>query len=390
MPSSLRLLLLTILVWSPAAFAQEIPLRRIGPSVTPGTSQAVVVGDVPLVHTSQVLPPDDRGRGGDAEAQATLVLDRLQARLRQARSSLERVVKLNVYAVDDEAAAAAFRAVAARFTGEEKPAFSLVLTGLPQDDALVAMDAVAASAATESTRDGVGVEGLSVLPPGRKIFVAGQAEKADNLQTATQKTMESLDRTLEFLGRAKKDIVQLKCFVTPLTAESVKEVEAGMKAVLGDGPLPPVVFVEWKSSLPIEIELVAWGGPIEEGMPAIEYVTPPGMTTSPIYSRVARTASKETIYISGLFADRGPDARLETGTLFAGLGSILRATGSDFLHLAKATYYVSTEEASAELNSLRPKYYDPQRPPAASKAMVRGVGLPGRATTMDMIAVPGN
>src|SRR5688500_18218949 len=251
------------------------------------------------------------------------------------------------------------------------------------------MDAVAASGATDVKPSSDEAAALSVLAPGRKIFVAGQAEKADDLRTATQKTMDSLDRTLKFLGRTNDDVVQLKCFLTPLTPESVKEVEAGMKAALGDGPLAPVVFVEWQSSLPIEIELVAWGGPIEEGMPAIEYLTPPGMTTSPIYSRVARTASEETIYVSGLFADRGPDARLETGALFAGLGPILRATGSDFLHLTKATYYVSTEEASAELNSLRPKYYDPQRPPAASKAMVPGVGLPGRTTTMDMIAVPG-
>lgn len=391
MPNCLpRLLLLTIFAWSPAAFAQQAPLRWIGSSDQSGTSQAVVVGNVTLVHTSQVLAWDERGRitEGNAAEQAAKVLDNLERRLGDARSSLAQIVKLSVYAADEDAAAAALRAIAGRFTGEAKPAYSLVLTRMPQEKALVAMDAVAATAATEAKLDGASVAALSVLRPGRKIFVAGQAEKADDLRTATQKTMESLARTLKFLGRTNDDVVQLKCFLTPLTPQSIKEIETGMKAVLGDGPLPPVVFVEWQSSLPIEIELVAWGGPIEEGVPAIEYLTPPGMTTSPIYSRVARTASEETIYISGLFAEEGRDAKAETASLFAQLGAILKASGSDMKHLAKATYYVSTDEASAELNALRPMFYDPQRPPAASKAMVRGIGLPGRTTTLDMIAVP--
>jgi hypothetical protein len=52
-------------------------------------------------------------------------------------------------------------------------------------------------------------------------------------------------------------------------------------------------------------------------------------------------------------------------------------------HLAAA----STDEASRKLNELRPKYYDPKRPPAASKAMVTGVGADGKSVTLDMIAV---
>jgi type I restriction-modification system DNA methylase subunit len=45
-------------------------------------------------------------------------------------------------------------------------------------------------------------------------------------------------------------------------------------------------------------------------------------------------------------------------------------------------------DASAKLNELRPKFYDPQRPPAASKAQVFGVGVANRSLTLDMIAVP--
>ena len=70
------------------------------------------------------------------------------------------------------------------------------------------------------------------------------------------------------------------------------------------------------------------------------------------------------------------------------LGKLLTASGSDFKHLVKATYYVSAEDASKALNESRPEYYEPQRPPAASKAVVKGVGRKGRTLTMDMIAGP--
>jgi enamine deaminase RidA (YjgF/YER057c/UK114 family) len=383
-----------------AASAAEPPIRCIEPSATAGTSRAVVVGNELLVHTSQILPTDS---SLNAEKQATQVLAALDEKLRSADSSLHACAKLNVYAADEAAASAALAAIKGEFTKKSplpafKPAVSLVLSRLPQNGAVVAMDAVAISLVNDDSKVSLrsfgaegriaGSEHMGILPPGRKIFVAGQAEKANNVKTATQMTMESLAKTLKFLGRTTSDVVQLKCFVKPVTAESAKQVEAGMKAVLGDGPLPPVVLVEWESSLPIEIELVAWGGPIEAGMPAVEYLTPPEMTTSPVYSRVARTASEETIYVSGLFGMKGTTAKEETEELFAQLGEILKASGSDFKHLAKATYYVATEDASSQLNALRPSFYDPRRPPAASKAMVRGVGIKGKTTTLDMIAVP--
>ena len=57
-------------------------------------------------------------------------------------------------------------------------------------------------------------------------------------------------------------------------------------------------------------------------------------------------------------------------------------------HLVKATYYVSDDDAARWIDRLRPRVYDPLRPPAASKIMVHGVGMPQRTMTMDMIAVP--
>ena len=69
------------------------------------------------------------------------------------------------------------------------------------------------------------------------------------------------------------------------------------------------------------------------------------------------------------------------------LRSILKHKDKDLKHLAKATYYVSDADASGKLNELRPKFYDPQRPPAASKAMVNGVGMKDRSISIDMIGV---
>jgi enamine deaminase RidA (YjgF/YER057c/UK114 family) len=73
--------------------------------------------------------------------------------------------------------------------------------------------------------------------------------------------------------------------------------------------------------------------------------------------------------------------------LFRSLGIVLKQTGGDFDRLVKATYYVSDEDAGNQLNLVRPEFYSPQRPPAASKAKVRGVGLERRSVTLDMIAI---
>ena len=55
-------------------------------------------------------------------------------------------------------------------------------------------------------------------------------------------------------------------------------------------------------------------------------------------------------------------------------------------HLVKATYYVTDENASSELNKIRPEFFNPQRPPAASKAKVKGLGVEGRSVMVEMIA----
>jgi enamine deaminase RidA (YjgF/YER057c/UK114 family) len=96
------------------------------------------------------------------------------------------------------------------------------------------------------------------------------------------------------------------------------------------------------------------------------------------------------VYIGGLYpASNVASPAVQLRSLFSRLKQCLDVTGSDWSHLVKATYYVSDESLSKEHNVVRPDYFSPRRPPAASKANVRGVGLPGHGISMDFIAVPG-
>jgi enamine deaminase RidA (YjgF/YER057c/UK114 family) len=174
----------------------------------------------------------------------------------------------------------------------------------------------------------------------------------------------------------------------PISSVAAVQEEIGFH--YGPDNKPPISFVEWRSaSSPIEIELVAWGGPAnKEAKEPIEFITPPSMTASPVFSRVVRVNRGGTIFIGDLpSATAGtPEEQLQAS--FDALGKLLAKTGSDFRHLAKATYYVTDDEISKAHNTIRPRYYDVARPPAASKAMIHATGHPGSRYVMDMIAVP--
>jgi enamine deaminase RidA (YjgF/YER057c/UK114 family) len=351
--------------------------------IRPGTngSRAVVVGPAALAHTAQILPRGVDNR--NAETQTANVLDRLDTVLREVGSNLDAVVKLNVYVARADAVAGVRGPIARRFK-DVKPAMSLVLGALPQSDALVAMDAVAVAADVRAVKR---TENVAVLQVGSHVYVSGQAEKGANPVEAARKTLESLRSTLKWLGLDDGHVVQVKAFLTPVTAAA--DVRKECERFFGADKVPPLVFVEWKSSLPIEIELVA-ASPVAKPKYAdvVEYLTPPGMTRSPIYSRVARVHSDRAIYLSGLIAAKEGDGAEQVADVFAHAAKLLDETGSDFRHLTKATYYVSDDDASAKLNEFRPRYYDPYRPPAASKAMVPGVSEVKRSVTLDLIAVP--
>jgi len=373
-------------------------LRFIGEDDSSASSAAVIVRSQPLLYTTQILPLDDAGRvvaPGSAGAQADAVLSRLGDLLAQSGSADDLIVKLNVCAVNDLAAQQFLARFAERRQGKPGPALSLVAGQLPVRDAHVALDAVAVLRRPPPQRlafvrpapapGAAGEARASLVADGPKVYVSGQAERGESLSVATQRTLESLARTLEFVMLRQEDVIQLKAFLAPMSeAETVRRVindAFGSKA-------PPIVLVEWADAGSIEIELIAAAGPAAPGAPAVEYLTPPGMQASPIFSRVCRVSAGETIYTSGLYGTSRNDGQAEVAEVFARLGQVLEQSGSNFAHLAKATYYVSTADASRELNAQRPKFYDPLRPPAASKAMVSGTGKAGQSITLDMIAVP--
>jgi enamine deaminase RidA (YjgF/YER057c/UK114 family) len=366
------------------------------------TAAAVVVdATLPLVHTAQILPRDQQGRtiaSGQPDAQAEAIVNLLLKALDRAGSSPSLIVKLNVYARSLEAIAACKGELARRMPMEHGSAVTYVVGGLADPEALLAVDAVAGVAGSGAAGGGVtpdtlpellgqrGQTHLALLPPGARVYVSGQADPGPELARATRRTLEGLEQSLKFVGLDRSRVVQLKAFMNPITEAAA--VEREVAAFFGAGRVPPLVLVEWRSSAPpIEIELIAAGGSAAEGESA-EYLTPPGLKPSPVFSRVVRVGRADLIYISGLYGPPGSAGDEQVESILDSVAALAGRAGSDLKHLVKATYYVADDASSRALNELRPRYFDPARPPAASTALVAGVGSAARSITVDMIAVP--
>lgn len=375
------------------AASEKVTLQRIESQPQQGLSSAVRVTDAELVHTTQLLPPSNSPTDAGGQSRAVLTkLDQLLAHYESRRSD---VVKLNVY-VRGAAERASFVEQLSPWSDKTPPAVAYVATPLPDPQALVALDAVfvsndATAAKTVSLKHFDELEGATaqshaaVLPQGDVIYISGQAEPGA-LAAATRKTLDGLLRTLKYLQLQQRDIVQIKCFLAPMS--NAGAVNEQIAKFFNGAPIPPVVHVEWVSgSLPIEIELIA-AAPASQTGETVSFSTPPWMKSSPVFSRIARIHGNDRIYVSGLYAKDAGNGEDQVRSLFASLQRILRAGDSDVKHLAKATYYVSDNDVGGQLNRLRPSVYDPRRPPAASKAMVKDVAATGRSITIDMIAAP--
>ncbi len=389
------------LVAAHVAVAQEVPLRYIAPDVAAGTSAAVVVdGSSALAHTVQIYPVDITSGGkivgpARAEEQAEEVLDRLQRVLQGVKSGFDRLVKIDVYVARPEVILTFRSALARRMTGKGGPAISFVVGTMSHQKVLVSIDAVAATShprdANEVTRinpkvvAGQRTSGMvAILPAGSRVYISGQAAPGASMAQATRLTLEGLDQTLAHVGLDRSRVVRVKAFLGPMSAAA--EVEREVVAFFGTEAVPPLTLVEWQSKNPIEIELIVAGDRKPAGN-SVEYLTPPHLKPSPVFSRVARVNRGDLIYVSGLYGPAQTSGARQVESIFEVLGKHLDAAGSDFRHLVKATYYVTDEDASRAVNELRPRYYDPARPPAASKAAVAGVDAAGRTITLDMIAV---
>lgn len=331
------------------------------------TRAAVVPLSAALLHTEQILTADD-----DAAA----LLRAAKHVVAQNGGDQDRIAKVNIVASTQAVADEARRALDHVRVGAP---VSYVAGALPQGKTLgIDVVAPAHGDAVASTPD------ARTLRAGPRLYVSGQAERGATPAEATAATIASLIKTLESLGSSRKEVVQAKCFLTPMSASADVSAEFD-KAFRGSRP--PLVFVEWKSDLPIEIELIAAAPPAGGDVPAIQYLTPPGMKASPLFARVVRINRGDVVYTAGLYAGKPGSGEEQVLSIFDQLQRVLKETGGDLAHLVKATYYVSDDDASKQLNVLRPKFYDPQRPPAASKATVPGVGMKDRSIAIDMIGV---
>lgn len=362
-----------------------------------GMAQAVTVEGHPLVYTRQLLPLDDAGQlpgDGSAQHQVEQVLDNLQGVLNDTGSGLDQLVRLNIYTDLTETADLVRQSLRRRLQAAVGPAITAVQTPLEDSRARVALDAIAVAA---EANDAVALKrchqvagdvefaDAAIMPPGGVVYLSGQPDKSSRVE-ATVKSLEVLLDLVDQLKCDRSQVVQLKVFVD--SAAAAAEVRREVKRAFPNQLAPPVVFVEWIASAPIEIEMIVQRRLARDSAAEpVQYYNPPSVKPSPTFSRVALVQTNRQIYISGLTSRDAGNGEQQTRDVFQQLQAILATTDSDLRHLVKATYYVSDDDASDMLNQLRPDYYDPHRPPAASKVMVHGVGQPNRSLMMDMIAV---
>lgn len=310
-----------------------------------------------LLHTPQFSAPDFN------QAMASL-----SAALKAGGSDVSRIVRLNVYAADEQAA---------KIPAQHCPV-TLVISAPPAAQAKIAVDAVAM---VDSAAKGPGI-----LSPGGATFISGQAIKGADMTDSARKTTEGLIKTLDWLKLKPADAVHLKVFLQPMS--DVASARMGIETAFAPLPAPPISFVQWTMTGPIEIEMVA----AKPDRPApnndtIEFLTPPWFKPSPVYSKVTVVHGGRLIFTSGLISSQPLPATGEVTDLLTRLDALMTRSGSDMKHLAKATYYPADEPTSKALNDLRPRFYDPTRAPAASKAPIRSTGILNRNLTLDLIAV---
>ena len=379
MPLRLPPLLVSFALMS--SLIEAAPVERRARPDRPGQAWSVQVPDSPLVFTGAVTGP----AGTDAVKEAEGALAELDRVVRAAGGDPAGMVRLNALvaaAADVEDVGAA---VARRFAGAPV-AYTLVRTPLAADGRRVAFEAVAVAAGNPAA---VEVRGdAAVLPAGGKVFVSGQAEKGADLAEAVRATMAGLHRTLAHLGLSRTDVVQIKAFISPFSdhAAAVREVASSF----GGAPVPPLVLVEWVSTLPAEIELIASARvlPAPAG-DRVAWLPLPWLTVSPRYCRVSHVgAGVPLIFLGGIDGDGGGDARGQMKLIFERAGSALYEAGASYRNLIKATYYLGDAKARAELGDIRGVYFDPARAPAASALETRSLGVPGRTALIDLIAFP--
>ena len=393
----------TLVARCPAAEEAANPSIRYVPITSPADApssiwmSAVIVDEMPLVYTRQLFATDGEGKlvGEDsAEKQIEQVLANLEVVLKDSGSGMDKLVRVNVYALSTAIVASFHEQLGKRLDGSVRPAVTSVLTPFPYRGAVVAVDAVAGAAGAGEAVSLIRCETVggrdkcadaAVLPAGGIAYLSGNPELFSLTTLPTTRSMTRLMKTLEELKLSPKDVVQIRVFANPVTP--AEDILPEVQAFFPDGLTPPVVFVEWLASMPVEIEMIAQLPPSDKPAEGVEYFDPPEFRPDSTFSRVALMRANRQIHISGLYASKPSRGEPQADDLFGQLEEILAKHGSDMRHLVRATYYTSDDDAARWIDKTRFVIFDEKRPPAASKLMVHGVGLPGRTMTVDIIAV---
>jgi rhodanese-related sulfurtransferase/enamine deaminase RidA (YjgF/YER057c/UK114 family) len=344
---------------------------------------AVAPANAMLAYTTQLSPANPADDRSDATRQVESLLKQLDGLLGKVGASRETLVRINLYATSDEAAASARRTLEAAVKCPIAP----VVTDLPQAGALVAIEGIAVANGVERSPDPGRVR---LLASGRAVYISGMAAPKPNVAEAARGTMAQLDGVLRHLGIPKTNVTTVKSFLR--SEDGAVDAARGEIAKYFDGAPLPMAWVHWTTKDAIEIEMVAelpQAKATGHESDTVTFLTPPGATTSPLYSKVAIVhPGGRMIYTSGISAaGAGRDATAETRLALAAMKEAITKAGGDFEHLVKATYYPSSDATTQALTKIRPEFYDPKRPPAASRALVRSTGTPGSQLTFDLIAV---
>jgi len=376
-------------------------ITYIEPNDKTGTSLATVVGDVPLAFTDQIFPMDKSGKvvgGSDLKKQVIQVFKNLEMTLESGGTDLSKLLRINVYLQKEDHSKPTKELIRELLPEGAFPAITLIVGAQPRENVLLTLDAIALGPLTSEGKRGISLyleegltgksnrSGLAVLPIGRKVFIAGQAEPGKDLLEASDKTMQNLLATLAYMGASASDVVQIKAFINPI--EDAAAVEEVIAAFFRGKKVPPIVMVEWLvEENKAEIELIASAPENQNDKEAVSYYAPPWMIQATTYSRVVDIKKGGLLFTSGLYAEDGKEEEQRARNLFLKLSEILQKAGSSYDHLVKASYYPSHEKGREGLMKVRTEFYNPEMPPVASLIRIQGTGREGIYLNVDMVGV---
>ncbi len=128
----------------------------------------------------------------------------------------------------------------------------------------------------------------------------------------------------------------------------------------------------------------------------VEYLRPPGLFASPMFSQVTTVIEGKLIFVSGQVSwdDKGKvlhagDLRGQTRQTFENMKTALAAAGATFDNVLKFTIYVVglNREKWKVVGEERAKYINPERAPASTMVGVPGLVLEELLIEIEAVAV---